>query len=163
MEYPTPRYASRRSIPVNQPYQQAIYFPSHFLQHDFHVSFSHSEAEAEVAESCMLIQKLLGLVNLGGQEGTPPTIRVVKKHELAVILADFVFRQGSFSAFLVSYTCFLFTPLPVVRRGDAREFQDQRGFTTGHPRLESSVSVSQATVILDTQSHTLCRMPFRLR
>lgn len=65
----------------------------------------------------MLIQKLLGLVNLGGQEGTPPTIRVVKKHELAVILADFVFRQGSFSAFLVSYTCFLFTPLPVVRRG----------------------------------------------
>lgn len=47
--------------------------------------------------SCMLIQKLLGLVNLRRQKGTPPTIRMIQKHKLAVILADFVFGQGTFS------------------------------------------------------------------
>lgn len=50
----------------------------------------------------MLIQKLLRFVNLRSQERTPTTIRMVKKHKLAVILADFVFRQGAFSRYLVS-------------------------------------------------------------
>lgn len=72
----------------------------------------------------MLIQKLLRFVNLRSQERTPTTIRMVKKHKLAVILADFVFRQGAFSRYLVSpYT---HTPIHVYterggRRGGTHE------------------------------------------
>ena len=118
--------------------------------------------------SCMLIQKLLGLVNLRRQKGTPPTIRMIQKHKLAVILADFVFGQGTFSvsvSFSPTHT-HTDTQREKYREGDARKFQDQRGFTTSHPGLESSTTVSQdqhhTHLVVDTR-RTLCKMLFRQR
>lgn len=45
----------------------------------------------------MFIEEFLRLVNLGGQVWTAAAIGVVEQHELAVVLADFIFGQGSFT------------------------------------------------------------------
>lgn len=41
----------------------------------------------------VFVEKLLGFVDLGRQVGASTTIRVVKQHELAVLLADLVLVQ----------------------------------------------------------------------
>lgn len=41
----------------------------------------------------VFVEKLFGFVDLGRQVGASATIRVVKQHELAVLLADFVLVQ----------------------------------------------------------------------
>lgn len=46
----------------------------------------------------MFIQKLLGFIDLGREVRTPASIGVVEEHELAVLLADFVFVKGAFTA-----------------------------------------------------------------
>lgn len=45
----------------------------------------------------VFIEELLGLVDLGGQVGTAATIGVVQQHELAVLLADLVLVQSTFT------------------------------------------------------------------
>ena len=45
----------------------------------------------------MFIEKLFGFVDLRSQVGTSTTIGVVEQHELAVLLADLVLVQGTFS------------------------------------------------------------------
>jgi hypothetical protein len=46
----------------------------------------------------MLVEELLGLVNLGSQVWAAPTIGVVEQHELTVLLADLVLVQGTLTA-----------------------------------------------------------------
>lgn len=50
----------------------------------------------------MLVQELLGLVDLGGQVGAAATIGVVEEHELAVLLAHLVLVQGTLAVKSVS-------------------------------------------------------------
>ena len=42
--------------------------------------------------SSVLLQKLLRLIDFGSQEWTTSSIWVVQQHQLAVVLADFLFR-----------------------------------------------------------------------
>jgi hypothetical protein len=46
----------------------------------------------------MLVEELLGLVDLGGQVWAATTIRVVEQHELTVLLADLVLVQSTLTA-----------------------------------------------------------------
>lgn len=50
----------------------------------------------------ILVQELLGLVDLGGQVGAAATIGVVEEHELAVLLAHLVLVQGTLAVESVS-------------------------------------------------------------
>lgn len=45
----------------------------------------------------MFVEEFLRLVNFGGQVWTTAAIGVVEQHELAVVLADLVFGQSSFT------------------------------------------------------------------
>lgn len=46
----------------------------------------------------MLVEELLGLVDLGGQVRAAPTIGVIEQHELTVLLAHLILVQSTLTA-----------------------------------------------------------------
>lgn len=103
----------------------------------------------------MFIEEFLGFVDLCSQVGTSTTIGVIQQHELTVLLADLVFVQGAFSVGLLD----TFPILVKYFVANIRKFQDQRGFTTVHPGLESSAPVSRG-LHLFYQHQTTSNPPF---
>jgi len=55
-----------------------------------------------LAPFSVLLQELLGLVDLGGQVWAAAPVRVVQQHERAVVLADLVLAQTSLAVDAIS-------------------------------------------------------------
>lgn len=53
----------------------------------------------DVHSRCLLLEKVLGLIDFGGQIRTAASIRVVQEHQLAMILADAITREVSIAVF----------------------------------------------------------------
>lgn len=92
----------------------------------------------------MFVKKLLGLVDLSGQVWAAAAVGVVEEHELTVFRAHLVLVQGTFPIAWMSANS---ARISIFRRGGigshVRELKDQRGFTTCHTGLETSISVGQ--------------------
>lgn len=72
----------------------------------------------------MLIQKLLGFVDLGCEIRAPAAVGVIQQHKLAVLLADLVLVQGALTA--------------TVRRSRAKIRAEARAWTYGSSRIRDA-------------------------
>lgn len=92
----------------------------------------------------MFIEELLGLVDLGGQVGTAATIGVVQQHELAVLLADLVLVQSTFTVDWRRLVCVRSGTINrvVETYGSSRIREASRLFIRGSNPLYRVVSIS---------------------
>lgn len=100
--------------------------------------------------SRLFVEELLGLVDLGGQVWTAAAIGMVEQHELTVLLANVVLVQ-----FPLTMGKYRISISLVALRGsnldDIREFENERGFTTGHARFKSAIKLLTTIAIAQSK------------
>lgn len=98
----------------------------------------------------MLVEELLGLVDLGGQVWAAAAIGMVEQHELTVVLANLVLVQ-----FPLTVGKHRISISPVALRGsnldDIRELENEGGFTTGHARFKSAFKLLATIAIAQSK------------